>query len=129
MKITREADYALRIVALLAAEDTQLEAKAISERSNVPYRFTLKILRKIVQAGYLKSQRGVNGGYYLALDPKEIAMKDIIEVIDGKIGINICLSGEECPNKAVCRVRGKLSAIQQKLVNELAAVSFADIIE
>lgn len=129
MKITREADYALRIVALLAAESTHLEAKAIAERSNVPYRFTLKILRKIVQAGYLKSQRGANGGYYLAAEPENITMKDIIEVIDGRIGINICLSGESCPNKAVCRVRGKLSAIQQKLMDDLAAVSFADIIE
>ena len=63
MKITREADYALRIIAMLADENRQIEAKAIAEKNDIPYRFTLKILRKIVQAGIIKSYRGVNGGY------------------------------------------------------------------
>ena len=49
MKITREADYALRIIAMLADENRQIEAKAIAEKNDIPYRFTLKILRKIVQ--------------------------------------------------------------------------------
>lgn len=65
MKITREADYALRIIAMLADENRQIEAKAIAEKNDIPYRFTLKILRKIVQAGIIKSYRGVNGGYVL----------------------------------------------------------------
>ena len=55
MKITREADYALRIIAMLADENRQIEAKAIAEKNDIPYRFTLKILRKIVQAGIIKS--------------------------------------------------------------------------
>ena len=58
MKITREADYALRIIAMLADENRQIEAKAIAEKNDIPYRFTLKILRKIVQAGIIKSYRG-----------------------------------------------------------------------
>ena len=45
MKITREADYALRIIAMLADENRQIEAKAIAEKNDIPYRFTLKILR------------------------------------------------------------------------------------
>ena len=53
MKITREADYALRIIAMLADENRQIEAKAIAEKNDIPYRFTLKILRKIVQAGIM----------------------------------------------------------------------------
>ena len=48
MKITKEADYALRIVAMLAQSGKQMEAKTIAERNYIPYRFTLKILRKMV---------------------------------------------------------------------------------
>ena len=42
MKITKEADYALRIVAMLAQSDKQLEAKTIAENNYIPYRFTLR---------------------------------------------------------------------------------------
>lgn len=129
MKITKEADYALRIVSLLAKSNKQTEAKAIAEKTGIPYRFTLKILRKIVQAGYLKSFRGVNGGYMLNLPPSEITMLDIIEVIDGKIAINMCIDGQEkCTNTEKCSVRCKLLKIQKMIVDELTSVTFEDII-
>lgn len=95
MKITREADYALRIIAMLADENRQIEAKAIAEKNDIPYRFTLKILRKIVQAGIIKSYRGVNGGYVLNKKPSEITLKDVIETIDGKIAINKCMENSD----------------------------------
>ena len=102
MKITREADYALRIIAMLADENRQIEAKAIAEKNDIPYRFTLKILRKIVQAGIIKSYRGVNGGYVLNKKPSEITLKDVIETIDGKIAINKCMENpESCKNNGI----------------------------
>lgn len=129
MKITREADYALRIVAELARSDKQIEAKTIAGQNDIPYRFTLKILRKIVQAGYLKSYRGVNGGYALNKPAEEITLKDIIEVIDGPIALNICLGGDCCANNVECRVKNKLAAIQKNLIDELDSVTFKDVID
>ncbi|MGN1115648.1 MAG: RrF2 family transcriptional regulator [Candidatus Ornithomonoglobus sp.] len=129
MKITREADYALRIVAELARSGRQIEAKTIAEQNDIPYRFTLKILRKLVQAGYLKSYRGVNGGYALDKPAEEITLKNIIEVIDGQIALNICLSGDCCANSVECRVKNKLAVIQKNLIDELDSVTFKDIID
>lgn len=128
MKITKEADYALRIVAKLAKNGQQMEAKKIAEENGIPYRFTLKILRKIVQAGYLRSFRGVNGGYALNKPAEEITLRNIIEVIDGPIALNLCLGGEACEGRTDCRVRNRLAIIQQMLIRELDAVSFKDII-
>ncbi len=130
MKITKEADYALRIVAMLAKSGTQMEAKLIAEKNGIPYRFTLKILRKIVQAGYLKSFRGVNGGYMLNKAPEDISLLDIIETIDGEIAINICLTrGECCTNTEKCAVKHKLMSVQQMIKKELGSITFKDIIE
>lgn len=129
MKITREADYALRIVAMLAGGGHHMEAKHIAEMNDIPYRFTLKILRKIVQAGYLRSYRGANGGYALNKKPSEITMLNIIEVIDGPVAMNICLTDEGCKNSSKCNVRKKLVQIQKGLINELNSVTFADILE
>ena len=130
MKITREADYALRIVAMLAEEDKQIEARLIAERNDIPYRFTLKILRKIVQSGIIKSYRGVNGGYILNRQPSEITLKDVIEVIDGKIAINKCFEDPDvCQNSGICKVQKKLCKVQKKLSDELESITFADILE
>ena len=119
MKITREADYALRIIAMLADENRQIEAKAIAEKNDIPYRFTLKILRKIVQAGIIKSYRGVNGGYVLNKKPSEITLKVVIETIDGKIAINKCMENpESCKNNGICKVQRKLYKVQKVLADE-----------
>ncbi len=130
MKITREADYALRIVAMIAEEGRQIEAKVIAEKNEIPYRFTLKILRKIVQSGIIKSYRGVNGGYVLNKAPSEITLKDVIEVIDGKIAINKCMEESGiCKNDGVCRIQKQLYRVQKVLSEELEKITFEDILK
>ena len=128
MRITNEADYALRIMAAIASGESSIDAKTISEQSNIPYRFTLKILRKIVSAGYLRSRRGVNGGYELAVPASEITLKDIIEVIDGNIAINRCIGNDQCPNSPVCKVREHMANVSEMIAEELNKVTFSDLV-
>lgn len=130
MKITREADYALRIVAMLAEENKQIEARIIAEKNDIPYRFTLKILRKIVSSGIIKSYRGVNGGYVLSKKPSEITFRDVVEVIDGKIAINKCFENPEiCPNSGDCKIQKRLYLVQKVFSDELDRITFADVLE
>lgn len=129
MKITREADYALRITTMIAAENKQMDAKSITEKNDIPYRFALKILHKLVQNGILKSFRGVNGGYVLNRSASEISMRDVIETIDGKIAINKCLEDREaCKNSGTCKVQKKLYGVQVMIEHELASISLSDIL-
>jgi Rrf2 family iron-sulfur cluster assembly transcriptional regulator len=130
MKITREADYALRIVAMLAGETKQVEAKAIAEKKRVPYRFTLKILRKLVQSGLVKSYRGVNGGYALNRGANEITFKDVIEAIDGSIAINACIEQPRiCENANDCNIQRQLLLAQNVFAKELDSISFDQILQ
>ncbi|MGN0674985.1 MAG: Rrf2 family transcriptional regulator, partial [Oscillospiraceae bacterium] len=55
MHITLEADYAIRIVHCLAKSKKRLDAKTIAEQTTVTLRFALKILRKLVASGIVKS--------------------------------------------------------------------------
>ncbi len=101
MKINRETDYALRIMRFLARRDDFTGASIIAETAEVPARFTLKILHKLVQGGLVCSRKGASGGYKLNRRPSEINMLQIIEVIDGPISIFECLDGDYvCPNPA-----------------------------
>lgn len=124
MHFTLEADYAVRIVHCLAQSKTRLDAKTISERSTVTLRFALKILRKLVEKGIVKSFKGTLGGYELAKEPKEISLKDIIETVEGEYHISRCLSDEYGCNRGMSghccfqKVFGQISdEVQQKLAS------------
>lgn len=94
MRITHEADYAIRVTYCLALTGGKQCAKDISELTGVTLRFALKILRKLTQSGITKSYKGVAGGYELNRSPSEISLGEIIECIDGPIAINHCLANE-----------------------------------
>jgi Rrf2 family iron-sulfur cluster assembly transcriptional regulator len=129
MKITREADYALRIVSILSGEKTHTGARQIAEQSKVPYRFTLKILSKLLQAGLIKSFRGVNGGYAVNHPAAQITLLQVIEAIDGPIAINQCMVDPDiCSNTGVCKVQKNLYQVQKMLADKLSQITFEDIL-
>ncbi|MCM1055596.1 MAG: Rrf2 family transcriptional regulator [Bacteroides sp.] len=100
MHITLETDYAIRIVDALAAELVKeqssfrgcIDAGTISERTDVPLRFALKILRKLVSGGIVKSYKGVYGGYRLIAELSEISIYDVMEIVEGEYRFSRCLS-------------------------------------
>ena len=123
MRITHEADYAIRIMYCLAERNQTISAKQISDDSGVPSRFALKILRRLTQAGLTESFKGVSGGYQLARAADQISLGEIIEVIDGPIEINHCLSSElDCSRvqlKNECTFHRLFSAINQDIRSKL----------
>jgi len=117
MYITLESDYAIRIVGCIKKENKRIYAKAISEKTGVTLRFALKILRKLVANGIIKSYKGTQGGYELAKAPSDISLMDIIETVEGKYYFSRCLN-EECG----CN-RGMSGVCQyQKIFNEISQI-------
>lgn len=94
MHMTLETDYAVRIVSCLVTAGRRMDAKSIAEETSVTLRFSLKILRKLVAGGIIKSYKGTQGGYELAREPKEISLNDVIETVEGPFYISRCLGGD-----------------------------------
>ena len=132
MRITLESDYALRIISALARENEIIDAKALSDEVSVTQRFTLKILHKLVSGEFVKSFKGVNGGYKLNVSPKKITLKDVIELIDGPIAISRCLeSNESCSmisDKTSCIYHHIFDKISIDVANKLAGITIDDVI-
>ncbi len=132
MRITQEADYAARIVRVIAAHtNDKIGSAEVSEEAGIPHRFTFKILRKLTHAGITESIRGKGGGYRLAKEVSTISLLDIFEIIDGPMRINKCLEPDYtctmCPD-ASCSLHNKLSEIGENLRSELAKVSFSQFV-
>ena len=98
MHITLETDYAVRIVYCLAInrERKRMDAKTIAEQTGVTLRFSLKILRKLVACGIVRSFKGPHGGYELAKPLEEITLNDVIETVEGPYALSRCLNPEFC---------------------------------
>lgn len=132
MSITLEADYAIRIVSMLAAEKERVDAGTLAERTGVSPRFSLKILRKLVQAGIAKSYKGIRGGYELALAPQKITLRMVVEAIDGPIEIARCLAKDfVCSNPqsgnsgdSICRFYHEFFRISALIRDELDKTTF-----
>ncbi len=130
MKITRETDYAFRMVLFLTdnRDQEKVGAKLISDSMVIPMRFTLKILRKLNIAGLIRSFRGAKGGFALNRPPHEITIKDVIVAIEGPIFLNPCLLDDEaCTRNAAstCPVHVALAKAQTVLIDELEKINFA----
>ena len=127
MHITLEADYAVRIVDFLARENKRIDAKNISEQTGVTLRFALKILRKLVSSGIVRSFKGTQGGYELAKKSAEISLMDVIETVEGKYILSKCLSDDYDCNRGMsgcCRYRCIFNEISTSVEKKLRTYTF-----
>jgi Rrf2 family protein len=126
VRITQEADYALRIARCLYSNPGKMGSVDISECAGIPHRFTFKILRKLTHAGITKSIRGKGGGYLLAKEASEITLLDLVEIIDGPVIINKCMESDySCTmhQNTPCSLHKKFIQIGEIVRHELQKVS------
>ena len=86
MRLSARADYALRAaVELAAADGGHITAEQLARAQHIPGKFLEAILTQLRRAGLVRSQRGPEGGFWLAKPASDIALADIIRAIDGQL--------------------------------------------
>lgn len=125
--ITRETDYALRILRALAGGE-QLTSGDICRMELLPQQFVYKILKKLERAGVVRITRGAEGGCRLSADLKELSLYDLTEIIETKKVISACMEpGFKCAWRqkysSKCTVHNNLSKIQRVLDEQLKGYS------
>ncbi|TYB43452.1 RrF2 family transcriptional regulator [Actinomadura chibensis] len=86
MRLSARVDYALRASAELAVAGSRpVTAVQLAEAQQIPPKFLENILGQLRRSGLVRSQRGPEGGYWLARPAEEISLADIIRAIDGPL--------------------------------------------
>src|SRR5215831_13690009 len=87
MRVSAKVDYALRacVELAVAAGDGPVKGERIAQAQGVPLKFLENILLDLRHAGLVQSQRGAEGGYWLALPPAEVSLADVIRAVEGPI--------------------------------------------
>ena len=127
MQITRQADYAVRAVLYLAERDSgdRVTTAEIGREQHIPLTFLAKIIAQLATAGIVRSTRGSHGGVTLAQPAAEISLLDIVEVVDGPVVLNECVSDRSlCPLGDNCPVHMVWCNAQAELVDRLMRTNF-----
>ena len=130
MRVTAKADYAIRAAVELAALDGQgpIKGERIAQAQEIPLKFLENILGDLRHAGIVRSQRGVEGGYWLARPAQEISVADVIRAVEGPIA-NVRGVGPESVEYggSAERLREVWVAVRASLRGVLETVTIADL--
>jgi Rrf2 family protein len=85
VRISAKADYAVRAAVELASAPGAVKGDAISRAQGIPLKFLENILIEMRHAGLVRSQRGREGGYWLARPPEEITIADVVRAVEGPL--------------------------------------------
>lgn len=123
MLITRETDYAMRIIRTLSKGKLE-KAMDISQKEMIPKQFIYKIIKKMEKANIIQILQGAKGGCILTADLNELTLYDVMEAIGDEVLVNACTnSSYECLWKAEngdrCNYHKNLIEIQHKIEKEL----------
>lgn len=130
MQLTREGDYGIRSVLYLARQPYKKISfvTEISEDYKIPRSFLAKILQKLVKGKIVRSYRGVKGGFSLARQARDISVLDVLEAIEGKMALNLCIMDRKsCEFNRNCPVHGVWMTAQGKVVEVLKKANFDDL--
>lgn len=136
MKVSQKTEYGLRaMVALakLAGEAQPVSLRTIAESEQIPEQFLDQIVAKLRKAGFVKSVRGVNGGYLLSRPAEDIPVGALVRVLEGSLAPMGCISDEVtdpaafCGRIPVCHTRSVWLRVMDAVTQALDSISLADV--
>ena len=128
MRVSAKADYAVRAALELAVGDGPVKGERIAEAQGIPLKFLENILLELRHQGLVQSQRGAEGGYWLARPADEITLAEVIRAVEGPLA-NVRGSRPEAVEYggAAERLQDVWIAVRASLRSVLEAVTLADV--
>ena len=131
LRVTKLTDYATLVLTVLAARPGDvLSAPDLAEHAGLEAPTVAKVLKPLAQAGLVEGFRGANGGYRLARDPAAINLVEIVEAMEGPLGMTECsLHDGQCGIDQSCGVRANWRRINDVVADALRGVSLAEMLQ
>lgn len=131
MRLTRQTNYAMRILMYCAANDGHLSrVPEIAAAYSVSELFLFKILQPLVEAKLVETVRGRNGGVRLARPASEINLFDVVRVTEESFSMAECFDNDatECPLIDSCTLNAALREALGAFFDVLARHSIEDLV-
>jgi FeS assembly SUF system regulator len=129
LRVTKLTDYATLVLTVMASDARGVHsATGLAERARLEAPTVSKVLKPLAHAGLVESFRGVNGGYRLARAPERISLIEIVEAMEGPLGMTECsLHAGQCDRETHCGVRDNWRGINDVVTEALRGVTLAQM--
>ena len=140
LKFSKKADYALLALQYMATVQYGTEAnprvvntKEIAEEHHIPGELLAKVLQTLAKHQLIESHHnGPKGGYALGREPKDITLAQVLEAIEGPLGLTDCYHEKDgqsqCEQMNHCNIRTPISKIQESIFQLLNSMSIEDLL-
>ncbi len=132
MKISTKGRYALRLMLDLAVNNTgePISLKDIAKRQQISGKYLEQIISVLNKAGYVKSNRGAQGGYMLRKEPKDYTVGMILRLTEGSLAPVECVEdGAECARSGGCVTLRIWEKINDAINDVVDHITLADLME
>lgn len=130
IRLNKLTDYALLVTNALAQceQGGRCSMSAIAVQTGLSLATVRKILKKLVDAGVVRSHRGVQGGYCLADSPDRIRVVEVISALEGPVAITECNQNNGCcAIEKHCQLRDNWHQINRRLTQVLESIYLSDL--
>ena len=138
LKLSKKADYALMALQYMASvqfgdltKARVVNTKEIAEEHNIPGELLAKVLQTLAKHDLIESHNGPKGGYILGKDPKSITIAQVLEAIEGPLGIADCYHDKEsspCEQLEHCNIRTPLLKVQESIHQLLNSMTIENML-
>ncbi|MBK9160438.1 MAG: Rrf2 family transcriptional regulator [Nitrosomonadales bacterium] len=132
MQLNLSTDIALRTLIYLGQKDAPATINEVSEAFDISKTHLMKVVMTLVSSNLLVSERGRNGGIRLALDAKDIAIGEVVRLMENHLALVICMkedaTNDVCPLMPQCRLRSVFFDAQLAFLDSLNRCSLADLL-
>ena len=133
VKLGKLTDYGLVLMTLIArGEGLPLRtARDLAVDSRLPLSTVSKLLKQLLQSGLLTSHRGMRGGYFLAREPRDITVIEIIAAIEGPMALTECSADVSglCNLESFCPIKSNQQIINQAVRGVLDKITLSDLVK
>lgn len=130
LRISKLTDYGVVLMSFLARHaQAACNAKEIAQATKINLPTVSKLLKLLARNGLLAAQRGVNGGYSLAVSAEQISLAQIIYTLEGNIALTECGHTQGlCVMEPQCMIRHNWQTISSAIGETLQGISLAQMI-
>ena len=129
MRLTAFTDFGLRALMRLAGEpERSFTTDEIAREFAISRHHLIKVVRRLADAGYVRTQRGAGGGFQLARPAQSITLGEVVRDLEADQPIVECFrtDGGNCVLTPRCRLKKRLAMAREAFLRELDATSLAD---
>ena len=129
LRIGKMTDYALVIMHQLAKSPASLlRMEELASATGLSLPTVRKLMRLLVSAGLVRSERGAKGGYQLSRFPEMINIAQVVKAVEGPLAITECCDDDSaCELSGGCEVESHMPTLNELLVQILSTISLTDM--